>query len=110
MIFYGIDPGLEGAIAIMDSESGTVRIIDTPTITITDSKKMKKGKKIRSLSSLVASPPSRATQTTILADRSVERFRTYYTKATLSCRSSPLSTRPSTPVQPRPSPCVALGS
>ena len=31
MIFIGIDPGLEGAIAFYDPDKGSLNVIDTPT-------------------------------------------------------------------------------
>ena len=41
MISIGIDPGITGAIAILDTETRLVRFVDTPTVTVKSGKKFK---------------------------------------------------------------------
>lgn len=41
MIFVGIDPGLTGAVAVLDDITDSIRFFDTPTVTVKSGKKMK---------------------------------------------------------------------
>lgn len=42
MIYVGIDPGLNGAIAIFNAQKGTLEIIDMPTVEVMRNKKTKR--------------------------------------------------------------------
>ena len=41
MIVVGIDPGITGALAILDTETRLVKFVDTPTVTVKSGKKFK---------------------------------------------------------------------
>lgn len=41
-MYVGIDPGLEGAVAVMDGTGKYIRFTDTPTVTLRSGKKFKK--------------------------------------------------------------------
>jgi crossover junction endodeoxyribonuclease RuvC len=55
MIFCGIDPGLSGAIAVLDSETKAISFVDTPVVEVRVGKKMKHQQDAYAISSLLRS-------------------------------------------------------
>ncbi len=55
MIYLGIDPGLTGALAVLDSESKSISFFDTPTVQIEVGKKIKNQQDVYAIASLLRS-------------------------------------------------------
>ena len=55
MIFLGIDPGLTGALAVLDSETKAISFFDTPTVQIKVGKKIKNQQDVYAIVSLLRS-------------------------------------------------------
>lgn len=53
MIYIGIDPGLSGALAVIDSETKNISFVDTPVVEIRVGKKMKHQQDAYAISSLL---------------------------------------------------------
>ena len=58
MIFIGIDPGLEGAIAVLDDQGELVGVQDTPTLTVEGGTKTKRLYNLPAIVSMVSMCPA----------------------------------------------------
>jgi len=65
--YIGVDPGLKGAIAIIDQDGKVVRVTDTPTLTFKKGKKNKTEYNVVAIKNLLASFP--LTQTTVVLEK-----------------------------------------